>query len=235
MIFVGDVHGEWVALQQKLQRLGVRDEIIVQVGDFGVGFGGATGRARERAALDTLDRFLARTGNTLLTIRGNHDDPAYFRQCVWGYERIRPVPDYTVETLDGRAILFVGGAISIDRRQRRAGRDYWPDEGFHLNEGALERADLNNLWGVVTHSAPAAAPPATPALSSPLVRTYAWGEPRLLDDLEAERRDLTRLYEAVVRRSRPAHWIYGHFHGRATAAVDGTRFVMLDVLELQSI
>ncbi len=235
MIFIGDAHGEWAALQRKLGRLDVRGETIVQVGDFGVGFGGAAGRARERAGLDAFDLFLARTENTLLAIRGNHDDPAYFTRGAWGYERIRPVSDYTVDTLDGRKVLFAGRAISIDRRQRVVGRDYWPDEGFRLDEGALARLDLDGLWGVVTHSAPAVAPPAFPASADPLVRTFARAEPGLLDDLDGERRDLTRLYELVARRSRPTYWIYGRFHAHATSELDGTRFIMLDVLEARSI
>ncbi len=237
MLFVGDVHGKWGPLESKLRRLGVRGETIIQVGDFGVGFGGPAGRLEERTALAWLDTFLAGAENTLLAIRGNHDDPAYFRsgnEHTGDYSRIRLVPDYTVEMVDGRKMLFVGGALSIDRRERRVGCSYWTDEGFRLDAQALTAADLTGLWAVVTHSAPPFVHPVASSGGSPLVRSFAQRDPTLLKEVNDERDDLRRLYDLVVARSRPAAWLYGHFHGHATDDIDGTRFVLLDELEVRS-
>jgi len=237
MLFVGDVHGKWGELEAKLRRLEVRGETIVQVGDFGVGFGGPSGRMSERTGLVRLDAFLAGTDNTLLAIRGNHDDPAYFQgggKHAGDYDRIRFVADYTVDVVAGRKILFVGGAVSIDRRERRAGRSYWPDEGFRLDEQALVAADLTGLWTVVTHSAPPFVHPVVSSEGSPLVQSFAQRDPTLLTEVNDERDDLRRLYDLVVARSHPAAWLYGHFHSHATADIGETRFVLLDELEMRS-
>jgi len=211
--------------------------MIVQVGDFGVGFGGPAGRVGERTALTRLDAFLAHTDMTLLAIRGNHDDPAYFQggnEHMGDYRRIRLVPDYTVDVVAGCKILFVGGALSIDRCERRVGRSYWTDEGFRLDEQALAVADLTDLWAVVTHSAPRFASPIVSSGGSPLVRSFARRDPTLITEVTDERDNLSRLYDLVVERSRPAAWLYGHFHSHATDDIDGTRFVLLDELEVRS-
>lgn len=237
MLFVGDVHGKWGALEAKLRRLGMRGETIVQVGDFGVGFGGPEGRLGERDALGRLNAFLARTDNTLLAIRGNHDDPTYFQgdgEHAGNYDRIRFIADYTVDVVAGHKVLFVGGALSIDRRERRVGRSYWPDEGFRLDEQALAATDLTGLWAVVTHSAPPFSPPVASSGGSALVRSFAQRDRTLLKEVNDERDDLRRLYDLVVARSRPAAWLYGHFHSHATADIGGTRFVLLGELEIQS-
>jgi len=237
MLFVGDVHGKWGELEAKLRRLEVRGETIVQVGDFGVGFGGPSGRLGERDALGRLNTFLAGSDNSLLAIRGNHDDPAYFRgggKHAGDYDHMCLVADYTVDVVAGHKMLFVGGAVSIDRRERRVGRSYWLDEGFRLDEQALAAADLTDLWAVVTHSAPSFAPPVASSMGSPLVMSFAQRDSTLLKEVNDERDDLRRLYDLVVARSRPTAWLYGHFHSHATADIGGTRFVLLGELEIRS-
>ncbi len=54
-------------------------------------------------------------------------------------------------------------------------------------------------------------------------------------DVNRERGDLRRLYDAVVARARPAAWFYGHFHSQATLDVHGTCFVLLNGLEIRSV
>ena len=39
MIVIGDVHGEWDTLADKLYSFGITQQELIQVGDFGVGFG----------------------------------------------------------------------------------------------------------------------------------------------------------------------------------------------------
>lgn len=148
MLLVGDVHGEWENLADRLRQRDIRSTTILQVGDFGVGF---LKKNDERRRLERLDRALDVRDLTLYAIRGNHHDPAYFApDREHGWERIHLVPDYTLLTIGHQRILCVGGAISVDRRQRHVGVSYWQDEGFVFDPTALHAMDLSAVSAVVT-------------------------------------------------------------------------------------
>jgi len=228
VFLVGDIHGEWANLADRLRQRNARGTTILQVGDFGVGF---LKPNDERRRLERLDQALEVRDLTLYAIRGNHDDPAYFapnRGHPW--ERIHFVPDYTLLTVGRQRILCVGGAISIDRRQRQASVSYWPDEGFVFDLKALQGLDLTGLSAVLTHTAPSFAPPLR---WSRLVWDAVESDARLAEDLHAERAALDALYAAVTEWCAPQWWAYGHFHARGTVHQTGTEFVLLDVAEVR--
>ena len=228
MIVVGDVHGNWRDLAERVYTSGVHGAHIIQVGDFGLGFNTPQ---RERELLAPLHRALRNTESVLHVVRGNHDDPAYWRpghNHHWQYDTIRLVPDYTVLSVQGARILCVGGALSIDRILRRRNHSYWPDEGVVLDEGHLAALNLTDLWGVITHTAPDIAPPF--AIDSS-VRGYLDIDPPLADDLRHERAALTQLCTMVRTRTSIPTWAYGHFHGHAEVLHEGTRFILADVVQ----
>jgi predicted phosphodiesterase len=222
MIVLGDIHGQWEHTARLIEARDLRDETIVQVGDFGVGFDAPE---REAVRLDTLDAVLAARGLTLYAIRGNHDDPAAFGDDRYDRPRLRLVRDYTTLDIDGRRVLCVGGAASPDRvARRRQGLRWWPEEVF------VPRPDL--LDGppdiVVTHSAPDFCPPVGPGR---LIQALARHDPALVADLRRERADLTALHAALDRR-RLQLWLYGHFHQSLRHEHDGVRFIGLQENEL---
>jgi len=227
VIVIGDVHGQWTALLQRLRRYDITDQDLIQVGDFGVGFGPS---GQEQGDLRILDAALAGTGNTLWVIRGNHDDPAYFNDPRPSpYRHIRFLPDYSIEIVGGRKILFVGGATSVDRIERTAGKDYWPGEAFLLVEHQVASLDLEGLWAIVTHTAPDFT---APTRLDTIARSFVTRDPTLSHDLAAERKAVTGLYDLVTRHVRPQYWFYGHFHTSVHEEIAGTRFVMLAIMEL---
>ena len=247
VIVLGDVHRRWEEAARAIDRAGLYGRTIIQVGDFGLGFGDLD---RERQQVAALGAALYRRRNRLLIVRGNHDNPALFRaptELAGG--AIRLTPDYSLETVEGRKVLLVGGAISVDRRLRRVGRSYWPDEAFVLDLTRLAALDLSDLDAVITHTAPGVAPPpldrynhfiaiaAAPAPSryrAALQRLYTRDE-TLADDVGAERRALDALYRAIRTRTAIPHWIYGHFHHHATAVYEDTRFTALSKLQMLEI
>lgn len=229
MIFIGDIHGQFTELARRLIELEIRDTNLIQVGDFGIGF---LPPEEETVQLRDLDWHLQEWGNTLYVIRGNHDNPTYFTpNSSWGASNIRPVPDYSLLTIDGRRLLMVGGAISIDRLSRTEGSTWWLDEKFRLDIASLNELDLSDLWAVVTHAAPNFVDPLSP---SQLVAHYAEKDSRLLQELKSERADLTELFKTVTSISRPEYWIYGHYHFYSNTHFGGTRFVALAELQFYS-
>ena len=80
IVVSGDIHGDFTLLVYKCCiQYGMTDTVIIVAGDCGFGFEkpgyyeNLYKRCRER---------LAKFNNWLLFVRGNHDNPAYFRSAL---------------------------------------------------------------------------------------------------------------------------------------------------------
>jgi UDP-2,3-diacylglucosamine pyrophosphatase LpxH len=137
------VHEEFEQLAHRLAIRKIKDLQLVQVGDFGLGFGN---KNQEELNLKTLNKTLKSGNNILYVIRGNHDDPSYFQQWQ-NIGNIRLVPDYSVLDLGGYTVLLIGGAISIDRTNRTQGKNYWKEEVFLFDEEKVTAAisEIQNI------------------------------------------------------------------------------------------
>ena len=121
MFILGDTHGNFTYLRYLINTIGKKGPII-QVGDFGMN----NNVNPMEALLYGLNKLLGEIGTKLYVIRGNHDNP-YFWQGNHIYENIQLLPDYTIKEVEGKRVLFVGGATSIDRK---VNANYWADEKF---------------------------------------------------------------------------------------------------------
>jgi len=117
LVFVGDIHGEFVELIEKLAGTGIEKSSLIQVGDFGLGF---KSQKTEGAELENINTMLAASENTLYVIRGNHDNPNYFNHAS-NYSNIQFLSDYSLLTIEGLTILLVGGAIFLSSQSLRLG------------------------------------------------------------------------------------------------------------------
>ena len=134
--FVGDVHAKF----DQFKRIGERYplDLIIQVGDFGLGFADHT----------VLNHFYG-----WRFIRGNHDNPnlAAIHPCHMG--------DYGY-WID-YDLFYAGGAYSIDSHLRMAGLDWWENEELSITQWY----DAVAMYGesfpkiVVTHDCPTVAAP----------------------------------------------------------------------------
>ena len=131
MLFIGDVHAKF----EEYDKLRMRHDVTVQVGDFGFGFGRVP-------KLRPTDYF----------IRGNHDDPAKARA------HRQYLGDWGMTNL---GFFVVSGAASIDRAIRTEGRDWWSDE--ELTYAQLSEAFYDYVKAkpavVVSHDCPIIAQP----------------------------------------------------------------------------
>ena len=131
VIAIGDVHGSFNDLIFKLKRLEISNTLLIQLGDFGVGFNKET---EDILTLIQLDSLLKDSDNFLIIVRGNHDNPAFFSNPNLQFENIILVKDYELFNFKSKQLnknlkfLCVGGGISIDRSRRKLGIGYWPDE-----------------------------------------------------------------------------------------------------------
>jgi UDP-2,3-diacylglucosamine pyrophosphatase LpxH len=226
MILIGDLHGEYLNVLYKINQLEITNTPFIQVGDFGLGFHDLH---HDMKTLTGINKFLYEKHNSLYLIRGNHDNPFF-----WNHRNEMPmkniffVQDYEVLTIENQKILFIGGGISIDRKNRTTGKDYWVDEEFVLNQVLLDNACAAGIDMVITHISPNAA---WPYSFTPVVKHYISREPGLAAALYQERSNMNIVYE-YAKQAGCRQWYYGHYHQSMVEEKDGVLFRCLDIDEM---
>lgn len=209
-IFIGDVHGKF-----KQYRELIRDkQNTVQVGDMGVGFRYSHGpREGEMRANPPYDAMLE-GGHRF--IRGNHDNPAECRK------HSQFIADGTIEY----NMMFIGGAVSIDKEWRVPNYSWWADEELSTDE-------LNRLVDaykeakpqiMVTHDCPESLAEAMACIGD--------NGGKLDPQFTSRSR---QAFESMLYHHRPKIWVYGHWHNSFDHVIDGTRFVCLGELEAKEL
>jgi len=221
ILVVGDIHGEWDALFRKIDHLDLRDATLICVGDLGVGF--KVSHAKEIRALQFANDFFVARDIQFLSIRGNHDNPAYFNGEIQTFSNLRLVPDYHVETINDKKFLFVGGAISIDRTIRKEGVSYWKGEVFNLDHSNLQRCDV-----LITHSAPTWNGPIE---KNGMLANFCQKDPTLWDECMTERKQ----HDILLKLSGAKRHYCGHFHQFSVVDFDGCVSTILDILQIGEI
>jgi len=229
LYFMGDLHGNFRALRQLIKKHKLKKAHIIQVGDFGVGY---QSFLNDLKAMEKINALLENAEAHLYVMRGNHDNPAYFRGPVprpLDQSCISFVEDYTVLEINQMRILLIGGAISIDRKLQREGVHYWKEEVLNYDEKKLEV--MRNIDLVVTHSAPNFAPPYH---FGELVMAFARNDASLVDDLHEERALLSKMYDCLKQEpsNKLSYWLYGHFHSTNQARYEDTEMVLIGLNEL---
>lgn len=235
---VGDNHGNWGMFKYKIKESNIRDSVIIVAGDCGIGF---EKKEYYKHVLNSFKKVLSDYNNILIFIRGNHDDPSYFDGVNINYKRFKAIPDYSILSFNGHNVLCVGGAISIDRKDRinddhegwmyhkSSKKTYWFDEIPVYKPEILEKIKSSGIIinTVVTHSAPSFAP----LTDKDNIEKYIKQDSSLTKDIENERLTLTKLYDHLVKQDKHPikTWIYGHFHQhKVSFSEEDIKFVMLD-------
>ena len=205
VVVCGDIHGAFEILVYKLcVQYSMTDTVIIVAGDCGFGYEKPN---YYTALYNRLAGRLRKANNWVVFLRGNHDDPSYFNEEKVSYERFRCVPDYSVITVCGRNILCVGGAVSIDRKYRRAANGrlelkevacYWPDELPVFDLSMIETiSESCSIDTIVTHTAPSFCP----LRDKHGVRSWLLQDPELSDDLDKERDIMDQIYYEQIGRA----------------------------------
>jgi predicted phosphohydrolase len=229
---LGDIHGEWSVILHNIKKkdfdMNERKNICyIQVGDFGIGYNDAKVELKK---LLILNEELANHESDLFIIRGNHDDPEWFdanKKMEYKNQltNIFFVPDYTVLNIDLDNILFVGGAVSIDRNYNKMyGGKYWEDEIVKFDFNFVK--ELRYIDRMICHTAPGFVEPLT---FNNLVYKYAMNDDLLLDDLRTERANMTKLVTEVMNNNKLKSFVYGHFHNRYRFYHNGCEFLGLSI------
>jgi len=230
---IGDIHGKFDELAAKLMELPEQAKLIC-VGDIGLGFEDA----RTPNCLRVVNGIARSRSQQLWMIRGNHDDPEIWRsqRNSWNLElsQITLVKDVDLMVIEGVPIIFVGGAISIDRiaEHRVHGETWWRDESVVANAAAQVK-DLTDEHGpaklFICHAGPITALPVfTP--TEPNIAHYAASDAMLPEDIEIERTILSH----CVQFSGATQVVYGHYHVPLENHNTGVNYRCVAELELWS-
>lgn len=230
VVKLGDIHGNYSVLLTLLENI-PEGSTVLQVGDFGAGLKIID---IENEWFEMIKETLEERDQRLFVVRGNHDDPSYFKGNYM-FGRFNLVPDYHVENIEGQNYLFMGGAISIDRMKLIEGKDHWHDATFNLNMIIVER--LRNINVVVSHNAPDFLHPILP---TPIVLKHHHGDkdlkippdPTLLIDIKRERMHLTHAFKELKRNNPELiEYYYGHFHHSHVDYIEDVKFKLLAINE----
>lgn len=204
--FIGDVHGKFNAYSRLLKD---SPHPTIQVGDMGVGFR-STDHYKYGAPSANPPYDLMVEGNHRF-IRGNHDNPEV---CI---NHTQCIKDGTFDDHEGKSVMYIGGAFSIDWEWRTKDYSWWSDEELSTDE-------LNDLVEdyasykpeiMVTHTCPAE------------VTDLHIGHPS--NRFGPPSRTEFALQE-MFELHKPDTWIYGHWHNDIEHNIKGTRFVCLGEL-----
>ena len=167
MIYItGDTHGQFGRIEEFCERLKTsREDILIIIGDAGINFSGQKQDSLKK-------RFLESLSITLFCIHGNHEQRPYtidsYKEKSWHggtvyYEEKYPhllfAKDGEVFDLDGKQVIVMGGAYSIDKMFRLIyGYGWWEDEQPSEEIKKYVEAQLDKLgWKVdvvLSHTTP---------------------------------------------------------------------------------
>lgn len=197
ILICGDIHGNYGKLNQLINRH--KPEKVLCCGDFGYfpKWHGHT-YVNNYGRIKTIDQYCINTnGIPVYWCDGNHEDhhalqelakkdPPCFMENVYYMKR-----GSVLKLDDGRNVLFMGGALSIDRAWRVLNESYWKEEV--LTEEDLKSLPDTNIDIVISHTAPTDFKFRTP--------------------LGKEIPDTSRdILQYVFEKYHPKLWYFGHFH-----------------------
>jgi len=207
---MGDLHGNWGKINEFINKKS--PGIILQVGDFGwwpklectkpVLYGQQkTWKLNGVKSHDTL----------VLWCDGNHEDhwdlEARCYQVV--YDNVHYQPRGSIFTLpDGRVVMFMGGAESIDKDLRRVGVDWFPEEIISGKDLDRALAYTGRVDIVISHTCP---------------------EEFDVTGSDFKLRDPSHVaLSRILEKYKPDQWFFGHWHNHITGKHLNTHWCCLD-------
>ncbi len=213
LLVPGDTHGNCLHWEDVLLPAAQEHQVggIVQLGDFG--YWPLTGEGRDYLA--RLSSALDSSDSWIVFVDGNHEDHEALRKLptrpdgfVEVTDRILWAPRGHRWTWQGVRFLALGGAYSIDRRDRKldSGRWGWFKEEVITPEQAKRAIAGGPADVLLTHDAPAGA---LPTLAGMLTRY----DPYTLQS--------ARHVQEVAEATKPKLLLHGHWHQFQQVALPG--------------
>lgn len=213
VILTGDIHGFYSYINEVVRQ--ENPDLLIVCGDMGYGFPGDEERIKSIVPMNTK----------ILFCDGNHDNHWKLRELknLAVAENVFYQPRGSTYRLpDGRNILFMGGANSIDKNsvdskgnpRRVIGISWWPEE-------VISQSDFQNLPEedidiFVTHTC-------SNEIYDNHIQHHLGGRYTPRKDNDPSYDALSSLWEIY----KPGQWFFGHFHINLSGVHEGTRWQCL--------
>jgi len=223
LYFCGDIHGEFKTLVwTALEKYKIKNADIIVLGDFGVGFDGQIWSDYIK-----MEDRLERADVVIHALRGNHDDPKFFKDSEkYNKPRMKFLQDHVVYNICDREIYTIGGACSTDVEWRKnwnseaieyksGRRVWWEDEDVEKKYNNLPiRADI-----IISHEAPLSFDPIL--TRSEDIPSYQY------ENIINSRKYLDYVYKEV----KTDYWFYGHYHSSFSGSLGKLLYKCLGIME----
>jgi Icc-related predicted phosphoesterase len=216
ILVIGDIHGEFDTLFRVLDASGVENCTLICVGDLGIGF---INSKKQLKQIEILQNSFKKRGIEFFSIRGNHDDPSYFDGSV-NFSHFKLISDYSFFEINEIKFGFIGGAVSVDRKLRKEGVNWWKEEGVVFDPSRVQECDV-----LITHAGSTWNPT---FFKRDAVAEYGIKDLHLKDDCGKEKRQVSEL----ISLCKPKKHFCGHFHFYSLAENNGCVSRVLDIMEI---
>jgi hypothetical protein len=184
IIVCGDTHAYWSILNNLIAK--EHPDIILQTGDFGYWEGIPVYSIKHIDAQNTKIYFCP----------GNHEDWNLLNKIE--NPQLTPNIKYmkkgtTMILPDGRNVLFIGGADSVDKQFRTPGYDWFPEE--LINETDIKNLPDEKVDIVISHTCP-----------DEFEMRSTFGNGKKFDDPSRHYLSL------VLKKYKPKNWYFSHWH-----------------------
>lgn len=245
ILVVGDVHGTWGPLNTLINKK--KPKVVLQTGDFGwwpkfhnttMIHSGEYDEVADEIINDPWDRVYIRRiprkwdqfglkcqESKIYWCDGNHEDHWDLRDernYMKAPCEVAPGVYYmkrgsTLELPDGRIVLFMGGADSIDKKYRKIGFDWFPEE-LITQKDVYELPDIH-VDIVISHTCPKEFKPK-------IEREAGWDIGKYTKKFYDPSTDAL---SHVLSKYKPGLWYFGHFHRFIRGEHDNTKWYCLDM------
>lgn len=216
---VGDIHGDFSELVWSItKKYKITNTTFIIAGDCGIGFDNSL----EDLYTRNLKTKLEESENTLLCMRGNHDNPKYFKDGnLIDLPHLKTLPDYTHLSWGRRKICVIGGGVSVDKEWRLSQKKtcWWPDERIEKTQELLS----NHEDIIISHMAPLCV--------GPVLFREDWVSHEVWASEKSDREYLS----TVLKETRPGLWIFGHYHKSTSGDYEDCLWRGLDIQEIYEI
>ena len=203
ILVIGDTHGRWELLNKHIFNENINVDIILQVGDFGFWPG-----------LPKCNLSRINNGDTKIYFcDGNHED-FHALNSLENNEVSENIfymkRGSTLKLPDGRNVLFMGGAHSIDMEWRTPGFDWFPEETIHDKD--MENLPEEKIDILISHTC-------STELYGNMAGAYNIYDP-------------SRFYlSKIIELYSPKLWFFGHWHRYNEGVLHDTKWTCLTGIE----
>jgi len=208
IIATGDIHASFKYLNALINKYKHKLDLVLCCGDFGYW-----------PNMDNEHEKIKTHGIPVLFCDGNHED--HWALKALKNNEIAPNVFYmprgtTYKLKDGRTIMFMGGAFSIDWRSRRVGVDWFPAEEVITQTDMMNLPDIK-VDIIVSHTCPG-------ELYEAMISYYSG------KDLEPSNYALSELWKIY----KPDLWFFGHWHQYKEGNLGNTKWYAMSCTESSS-